>query len=260
MLKDLPEKVEETYKCYMTDSQQRRYMECFQSEAVPLLQSFRSSPGSVSAMHLFGILNQLKQICNHPFSLKSQNSQGNPFLPELGGGKWETFTGLLHDALESGQKVVVFSQYLAMLELICNYLADQRVDYETLTGSTQDRKTPVQRFNTDDKCKVFCCSLLAGGSGIDLTGASVVIHYDRWWTAAKENQATDRVHRIGQHNNVQVIKFVTRNSIEERIDEVISRKSEQMQGFIEEAGDSVSKLLTREDLVEVLENSRTGLL
>ena len=125
----------------------------------------------------------------------------------------------------SRQKVVVFSQYLAMLEIFETYLKEQGIGFAAIRGATRDRDKELKRFETDPKCEVFIASLQAAGVGIDLSAASVVIHYDRWWNAAREDQATDRVHRIGQTRGVQVFKLVTKNTLEERIDEIIAKKS-----------------------------------
>jgi SNF2 family DNA or RNA helicase len=109
----------------------------------------------------------------------------------------------------------------------------------------------VKQFQEDNNIKVFLGSLLAGGTGIDLTSASVVIHFDRWWNAAKENQATDRIHRIGQNRNVQVYKLITKGTLEERIDQIINRKRILFDRFVEQDGE-LFKHLTRQDLLELL--------
>ena len=103
----------------------------------------------------------------------------------------------------------------------------------TLTGKTKNRGKVIKEFQEDNSCKIFVGSLLAGGVGIDLTAASVVIHYDRWWNASKENQATDRVYRIGQNKNVQVLKLVTRGTLEEKIDELIKSKQKLFEKFLD---------------------------
>ena len=114
-------------------------------------------------------------------------------------GKWELFKELLDESLESGQKVVVYSQFTAMIAIIADHLNRHRIGHVVLTGASRNRGRLIETFNTDAACRVFVGSLKAGGTGIDLVAGSVVIHYDRWWNAAKEDQATDRVHRIGQH-------------------------------------------------------------
>ncbi len=113
-------------------------------------------------------------------------------------GKWDLFKELLQESLDSGQKVVIYSQFVKMINIIDLYLQTLDVNYVVLTGKSRNRGKLIERFNTDPVCRVFVGSLKAGGTGIDLVAGSVVIHYDRWWNAAKEDQATDRVHRIGQ--------------------------------------------------------------
>ena len=110
----------------------------------------------------------------------------------------------------------------------------------------------IKSFQTDPELKVFCGSLLAGGIGIDLTAASVVIHYDRWWNATKENQATDRVHRIGQNKNVQVMKLVTRGTLEEKIDRMIQNKRALFEKFMDQ-DEEVFKTLSRQELIDLLQ-------
>ena len=122
-----------------------------------------------------------------------------------------------------------------------------------LRGATQNRKEQLIRFNQDPDCEVFVGSLQAAGLGIDLTAGSVVIHYDRWWNAARENQATDRVHRIGQVRGVQVFKLVTKGTFEERIDAMITRKGKLMEEVIGVDDQHVLKTFTRSELIELLE-------
>jgi len=105
--------------------------------------------------------------------------------------------------------VVVYCQFLGMIQIMERYLHEQGVNFTTLTAASRNRDKIISRFNSDPDCRVFVGSLKAGGVGIDLVAASVVIHYDRWWNAAREDQATDRVHRIGQRRGVQVFKLVT---------------------------------------------------
>src|SRR5690606_37461746 len=121
-----------------------------------------------------------------------------------------------------------------------------------LTGQTRNRGKVIARFQEDPDCRVFCGSLLAGGIGIDLTAASAVMHYDRWWNATKESQATDRVHRIGQNKNVQVMKLVTRGTLEEKIDQLINMKRKIFEKFMDQ-DEEIFKTLTREDLIDLLQ-------
>ena len=148
-------------------------------------------------MHIFALLGLLKQICNHPALVEGSVKDYGRYAS----GKWDLFTELLSESLDSGQKVVVYSQYLGMLDIMEAHIAGLDIEYAKLTGSSRNRGDIIDRFNNDPRCRVFLGSLKAGGIGIDLVAASVVIHYDRWWNAAREDQATDRVHRIGQRGS-----------------------------------------------------------
>ena len=167
-------------------------------------------------------------------------------------GKWDLFAELLSEGLDSGQKIVVYSQFLGMIDIISRYLKEQDVDFVTLTGSSRNRGEIISRFNNDPECRVYVGSLKAGGTGIDLVAASVVIHYDRWWNAAKEDQATDRVHRIGQKRGVQVFKLVTEGTLEEKISAIIEKKRSLMENVIREDDPGLLKTFSREELIDLL--------
>ncbi|MFN4174194.1 MAG: DEAD/DEAH box helicase, partial [Parachlamydiaceae bacterium] len=205
-------------------------------------------------IHIFALLSNLKKICNHPALFLKDGFNYDQYTS----GKWELFKELLEEALASEQKVVVFSHFLGMLDIIESYLTSIGVGFASLRGSTINRKEEIGRFQNDPNCKVFVASLQAGGLGIDLTQASVVIHYDRWWNAARENQATDRVHRIGQTRGVQVFKLVTLNSVEERIHEMIEKKARRMEEIVGSDDSQVIKTLSREELIELLKDSENS--
>jgi SNF2 family DNA or RNA helicase len=197
-------------------------------------------------MHIFALLTRLKQICDHTN------------LVEKGGGgagesaKIEIFDEILDEALDGGLQVVVFSQYVQMIEILTRHLDRRKIEHLVLTGETRHRGRIIRRFNSEQHERVLLASLLAGGVGIDLTGASVVLHFDRWWNPAKENQATDRVHRIGQRRFVQVFKLITRNTIEERIDELIRTKTDLMERVVAPTQDVIAKL-DRTELIDLLD-------
>jgi SNF2 family DNA or RNA helicase len=157
------------------------------------------------------------------------------------------------ESLDSGQKVVIYSQYLAMIEIIEAFLQELKVGYVSLTGKSRNRGAIIQRFNETPDCRVYVGSLRAGGTGIDLVAASVVIHYDRWWNAAKEDQATDRVHRIGQRRGVQVFKLVTEGTLEEKIAALIARKRKLLNSVVKEDDPGLLKSFTREELMELMD-------
>jgi SNF2 family DNA or RNA helicase len=195
-------------------------------------------------VHVFAVITLLKQICNDPALV-------DPRYQNMGSGKLEVLDEIVAESLASNQKIVIFSQYAKMVARLSERFARQGIRHVTLTGSTTKRGDVIREFQENAEIKIFVGSLLAGGAGIDLTAASVVIHFDRWWNAAKENQATDRIHRFGQMRNVQVYKLVTRGTLEERIDEIIARKRIVFERFIEQDTE-MFKQLTREDLLNLL--------
>ena len=147
---------------------------------------------------------------------------------------------------------MVFSQYLKMLDIIEDYLKQKNIGFAGIRGTTKDRKEEVKRFQEEPECKVFVASLQAAGVGIDLTKASVVIHYDRWWNPAKENQATDRVHRIGQTRGISVFKFVAKDTIEEDIHALIEKKKDLISNVVGFDSDQDLKRFDKDELTKLL--------
>jgi SNF2 family DNA or RNA helicase len=199
-------------------------------------------------MHIFALLNMLKRICDHPALVLNQTGDWQKYES----GKWDLFQELLFETLDSGQKVVVFTQYLGMISIMEKLLASLGIESVSLTGASQNRGAIVQRFNEDPNCRVFLGSLKAGGTGIDLLGGSTVLHYDRWWNAAREDQATDRVYRIGQKRAVHVFKLVTEGTLEEKISAIIDRKRRLMNSVVQADNPQLNKIFTREELIDLL--------
>jgi SNF2 family DNA or RNA helicase len=254
VLKDLPDKVEDLRYCTMASDQEALYRGIHRQQAPELATLLRDSETEIPYMHIFALLTRLKQICDHPSLV-----QGTSASPSLS-GKHEVFDQILDEALGGDHQVVVFSQYVKMIKLLSRSLERRGVSHLVLTGSTRDRSKVIRRFNSEQHERVLLASLLAGGVGIDLTGASVVIHYDRWWNPAKENQATDRVHRLGQRRFVQVFKLITRHTIEERIDALIRSKVRLMEEVVTPTEEFV-RGLDRRELIELLDldlKSETG--
>lgn len=247
VLTDLPEKIEEIAYCDLSPEQKELYKKVAFHLRDTVYQELKDNAKPVPFIHVFSALSTLKQICDHPSLIEGDTKQYHTHQS----GKWDLFTELLNEARESGQKVVIFSQYLEMLAIIELYLKKKGIGFATIKGSTRDRPEQLRRFREDPACEVFVASLLAAGVGIDLTVASIVIHYDRWWNPAKENQATDRVHRIGQNRGVQVFKLVTKNTIEEHIHEMIERKKGLLEDIIGQE-DQIS-YLSRDELLRVFE-------
>lgn len=249
VLTELPEKIEEVSHCEMTPDQQMIYLELLQQSRARLVPQLQDASNPVPYLHIFALLSSLKQICDHPAVYYKTPKE----YKKYSSGKWELFLELIDEARESGQKVVVFSHYLAMLDIIEDYLHERGIGYASLRGATRDRRAPLERFHNDPKCEFFLGSLHAAGLGIDLTAGSVVIHYDRWWNAAREQQATDRVHRIGQTRGVQVFKLVTKETVEERIDALIAKKGRLMESIVGADDHRVLKSMNREELLQLLQ-------
>ena len=248
VLKELPEKIEDIRICELSEDQIKLYRDAISRQGVDLVKVLQEALRPVPYLHIFALLGLLKQICNHPALVEGTVKDFSRYQS----GKWELFTELLSESLDSGQKVVVYSQYLKMLDIMASYLTEMKVGFAKLTGASQNRGAIIDRFNTDSDCRVFLGSLKAGGTGIDLVAASVVIHYDRWWNAAREDQATDRVHRIGQRRGVQVFKLVTMGTLEEKIAAIIDKKRNLMDGVIKEDDPGLLKSFTREQLQDML--------
>lgn len=246
VLTELPAKTEEKRYCTLAPAQIVVYKDIVHERGSKLIAKLRDESQPVEYIHIFALLTKLKRLCDHPKLVLNGNSPKGATS-----GKFELFKEIMEETLESGEKVVVFSQYLEMLDIIGDWLNSIDVGYETLRGSTMNRGKVVERFQNDPNCNVFLGSLMAGGLGIDLTSASVVIHYDRWWNAAREDQATDRVHRIGQTRGVQVFKLITRGTLEEKIDAMITTKATLMNSVVE-SDDTVFKTFSRKELIELL--------
>jgi superfamily II DNA or RNA helicase len=248
VLSELPPKIEDIRTCRLSEDQVKFYRDAVANRGHELVQLLRRPNKAVPYIHIFALLTLLKQICNHPATIGNNYQNYDQFQS----GKWELFKELLSESLDSGQKVVVYSQYLNMIRIMEKYLDQNKLAYATLTGASRNRGKIIDRFNTDPDCRVFVGSLKAGGTGIDLVAASVVIHYDRWWNAAREDQATDRVHRIGQKRGVQVFKLVTEGTLEEKISAIIIRKKKLMDGVVKEDDPGLLKTFSRSQLIELL--------
>ncbi|MFZ0566044.1 MAG: DEAD/DEAH box helicase [Chlamydiales bacterium] len=247
VLQELPEKSEDKSYCDLSSEQAELYQQVLDTYRDSLLIELRDRERSINYMHIFSLLSQLKQICNHP-ALVAKDPKNYKHYQS---GKWDLFVELLNETRESEQKVVVFSQYLYMLDIIESYLQELGWGYAQIRGDTINRREELKRFQEDPNCIVFIGSLQAAGLGIDLTAASVVILYDRWWNAARENQAIDRVHRIGQKWGVQVYKLITKATIEEKIDRLITKKGRLLEEVITADDQGVFKRFTRQEMIDL---------
>lgn len=254
VLPELPVKTEELFLTELAPDQRGLYRQIASLQGLPLINQLQDESQPIPYMHIFALLSALKQTCNHPACYLKEPE--NYKLYES--GKWQVFQELIEEARESGQKVVVFSQYLTMLDIMALYFQELGIGYTEIRGRTRQRGKAIDQFRDDPSCLVFLGSLQAAGLGIDLTSASIVIHYDRWWNAARENQATDRVHRIGQSRGVQVIKMMTKDTVEERIDQMINRKATLLEEVINYDDHQIVKKMSREELLELLKGIDTA--
>ncbi len=239
VIKELPEKVE-TYTVSELEPLQRTYYAAYASEAKNRIDLLSRDGGfNKNRIEILAIITRLRQICCHP-GLFIEGYSGSS-------GKLEMLKEIIGNAMQSGHRVLVFSQFTSMLEIISHELTKMGIDFYYLDGSTKsrDRLRMVNEFNEGGN-DVFLISLKAGGTGLNLTGADMVIHYDPWWNPAVENQATDRAHRIGQTKMVQVMKLVTKGTIEEKICNLQKLKQNMIDNVIETGGNLLSAMTLKE--------------
>lgn len=243
VLKDLPEKLEENVYARMEGEQQALY-DAHVQQMKQMLDEKSEREFRTEKLQILSELTKLRQICCDP-ALLFEGYRGES-------AKTEMCIELLLNAVNSGHKVLLFSQFTSMLDRLAERIAKEGVRCYMLTGAVgkEKRMQMVESFNRDD-VPVFCISLKAGGTGLNLTAADIVIHYDPWWNVAVQNQATDRAHRIGQKHVVTVYRLVAEGTIEEKIMEIQERKKQLARQVLEGEGmDSVS--FTREELLELL--------
>ena len=239
---DLPKKVVQTLYCEM-GIEQRRIYDKFKEEGIAHFGKLLKS-GKSSRFDLFTNLLRLRQICSHPDLLINA---GATIPDNIISAKTELLQELLLESIDSGHKVLVFSQFTSFLAIIRQWLLDKQIPFEYLDGSTKERLKKVNHFNKNSDIPIFLLSLKAGGVGLNLTSADRVIIYDPWWNPAVEAQATDRTHRIGQKRSVYSMKLVVKNSIEEKILKLQSRKQKIFQNLVENRSASL-KNLSDEDI------------
>ena len=246
VLTELPEKTITVLNNQMQDEQQEIYMSYLAQIKEDVANEININGFEKSQIKILAALTRLRQICCHPSlfidGYKGESSKLNQCVEVIG------------DAIDSGHKILLFSGYTSMFEIIEKILKEKNIKYFKLTGNTKvdERITLVDEFNTNPDIKIFLISLKAGGTGLNLTGADMVIHYDPWWNQSAENQATDRAYRIGQKNNVQVYKLITENSIEEKIYELQNKKAELIDNMLDNKTSFINKF-TKEEIMSLFE-------
>ncbi len=227
----------------MTEEQKKIYLSYMASIRSELNSEIAQRGMDHLNLQILAALTRLRQICCHPSTFLGNYSGGS--------GKLELLLEILDDALANGHRVLIFSQFTSMLKIIQDELIKRKMEYFYLDGSTSAamRLDYVKRYNGGEK-SIFLISLKAGGTGLNLTGADTVIHYDPWWNPAVEDQATDRAYRIGQKNTVHVMKLLTKGTIEEKIFKLQEKKKNLSDSVIKSKEVFVNKL-TREELNEI---------
>lgn len=210
--KDLPPKIQKVASCMLTSDQYAVYRELVESSRRRLTDMVAKIGFQKARMEVFKTLMRLRQTCCHLELLKLEG-----LASKAPSGKLDMFLELMNEAMDGGHRMLVFSQFVGMLTILRRELEQQGIRYCYLDGSTKDRLAIVQSFNTDRDIPVFLISLKAGGTGLNLTGADMVVHFDPWWNPAVEDQASDRAHRIGQKRTVYCVKLITKGTVEEKV-------------------------------------------
>ncbi|MDX5423362.1 MAG: SNF2-related protein [Hymenobacteraceae bacterium] len=241
--KELPEKIEHTTFCKMTEEQEHAYEETKSYYRNKILTSLEENgPGNTQFMLLQG-LTKLRQIANHPL-MTDPGYEGES-------GKLKEVLRMTKNVVGKGHKVLIFSQFVKHLEIIRKSLDEKEIAYTYLDGNTKNRQEQVERFQQDESIRVFLISLKAGGVGLNLTAADYVFILDPWWNPAVEAQAVDRAHRIGQQNTVFTYKFITKDTVEEKILALQNRKIQLVTDLIS-TDETIIKSLTKEDIDNLL--------
>ena len=245
VLKELPEKIETTLTCKPTEVQRNIYHAILSKAREEIDLAVEQKGFERSQIQILAALTRLRQVCCHP----------STFIEDYvgGSGKLDLLEEITESALEAGHRILLFSQFTSMLDIIERMFIKKGISYFYLSGKTPaaERASIVSRFNEGEN-QVFLLSLKAGGTGLTLTGADTVIHYDPWWNPAVEEQATDRAYRIGQDKVVQVFKLITRDTIEEKIIKLQEKKKEMIDMIIK-PGETMLSKLSKEEIRKLFE-------
>jgi len=248
VIKELPDKIEKTLMVTLEEEQKKVY-KTYANHAMELIEKrVKDFEFQNSKIEILSYITKLRQLCLDPAVLMNDYKGGS--------GKIEALVELLHDSIEEGHKILVFSQFTSVLKNIKARLTAEGISFSYLDGSiaSEKRMNLVKGFNEGEN-SVFLISLKAGGTGLNLTSADIVIHFDPWWNPAVEEQATDRAHRIGQENVVEVIKIIAKGTIEEKI---ISLQEEKKKLISSLMGDELSdgqsfSALSEEEIFELFQ-------
>jgi len=234
--KDLPDRIEQRRDCPLGDEQRKLYLAELRRSRDQIMHAVAEQGLNKSKMHVLAALTRLRQVCCHPRLVGSDTASG----------KTETLFELLEPLIAEGQKVLVFSQFVQMLQLLEAECRTRQINTHILTGQTKDRQQVVSAFQADTSPGVFLLSLRAAGTGLNLTNASYVVLYDPWWNPAVEAQAIDRSHRIGQTQTVNAYRLIAPGTVEEKIWELQQSKAQTIADVLGEEG--FARSLTTTDL------------
>jgi SNF2 family DNA or RNA helicase len=241
---ELPEKVENIQYCEMSEKQAREYEEAKSFYRNKILDHIDEKGMSKSQLILLQGLTKLRQIANHP-KMVNQAYEGDS-------GKMQSVAHRLKTAIAENHKILIFSQFVKHLDMLRQFLDENEMSYAYLDGATRDRQEQVERFQNGPQVPVFLISLKAGGLGLNLTAADYVFILDPWWNPAIEAQAIDRAHRIGQENRVFTYKFISKNTVEEKI-LALQRSKQRLASELITTEDSFVKALSKEDILSLLD-------
>ena len=240
---ELPAKIENLSYCPMTEEQQQCYEETKSYYRNKILQNIEEHGAASTQFMLLQGLTKLRQIANHPRMAHDDYAHES--------GKLREVLRMIRNVVAEGHKVLVFSQFVKHLDLVRRALNEKHLAYAYLDGNTRDRHREVERFQQNEELRIFLISLKAGGVGLNLTAADYVFILDPWWNPAVEAQAVDRAHRIGQQRTVFTYKFITKNTVEEKILALQRRKIQLVTDLIA-TDEAIIKTLTKEDIEELL--------
>ena len=257
--KDLPDKIVKVAYCPMTPEQQSWYNRLLAEAKGKIGDMVKAKGFAKSKFEILALLMRLRQVSCHLELLKeyreknprTTNHEVQTTSHDLS-GKIEVFFEMLDEAMDGGHRVLVFSQFVTMLTILRNELEARNIPYCYLDGSTKDRLGECRKFNTDESIPVFLISLHAGGTGLNLTGADMVVHFDPWWNPAVEDQATDRAHRIGQKRTVYVVKMIAEGSVEERVLALQQKKQAVIDATVGTTDTQVMEKLTYDDVRSIV--------
>jgi superfamily II DNA or RNA helicase len=244
---DLPPMIQKVHPCTLTPDQQVVYRELVESSRRRLSDLVAQQGFSRSRMEVLKTLMRLRQVCCHLDLLKLPGLES-----KAPSAKMDLFFELMDEALDAGHRVLVFSQFVAMLGILRRQFEQRKLAYCYLDGATQNRLQVVHEFNTNRQIPAFLISLKAGGTGLNLTGADMVVHFDPWWNPAVEDQASDRAHRIGQKRAVYCVKLITRGTVEEKVRALQEKKRLVIRAALASSDEQVMGKLTWEDVQDLL--------